>query len=69
MSMMSEITTESNVQTFVEEIERVLVENKDDERTCSALRKLGRFALTQFEWSTPDWAREYKKLFEDKNAC
>ncbi len=64
MGMFSEITTENTVFAFVKEISKDL-KACDNEQAAQALRKLGRFALTQFEWSTPDWAAEYKKLFAE----
>jgi hypothetical protein len=65
MGMFSEIVTETTVHAFIRQITKQLEEHKSDEQATKALRELGRFALTQFEWSTPDWALPYKKLFEE----
>lgn len=63
--MFTEIATESTIKSIVTEIKKGLKKNKDKPEVCSALKKLGRFALTLFEWSYPDWAREYEKLFKE----
>ena len=65
MSIISEIATESTIKVIVAEIKKELKEKKDKTDVCVALKKLGRFALTLFEWSTPDWAKEYQKLFDE----
>jgi hypothetical protein len=65
MSMFSEITTERNIKAFVSEIEKALNENKGKSDTCAALKKLGRFALSQFEWNSPKWAKKYERLFRE----
>jgi hypothetical protein len=65
MSMFSEITTDANVFAFVKEIEKELKANEDNPEVCKALKKIGRFALTQFDWSFPEWAREYETLFAE----
>jgi len=68
MNMFSEITTEATIKAFVKKIEKELKQNKDKPEVCEALKKIGRFALTQFEWSTPDWARRYEQLFKDSKS-
>jgi hypothetical protein len=69
MSMISDIATEGTIQTIIAEIKKELEANKDNSGARAVLRKIGRFALTQFDWSTPDWAREYQELFaEDQPA-
>jgi hypothetical protein len=65
MGMFSEIATEGTIQTMVREIKKELEENKGNPEVCAALKKIGRFALTQFEWVAPDWAHEYQRLFEN----
>lgn len=64
MGMFSEIATEATIQIIVGEIEKELRENSNKPEVCEALKKLGRFALTQFEWSMPDWAHKYEQLFK-----
>lgn len=63
--MFSEIATEGTIKTLVTEIKKVLEENRDKPDACIALRQVGRFALTQFEWDTPSWAQEYAELFHE----
>ena len=64
--MFSEIALERLIKVFVKEIKRDLEANENKPEVCSALRKIGRFALTQFEWSTPNWANEYEMLFSEQ---
>lgn len=64
MSMASEIATENTVKSIVAEIKKELSVNTNFE-ACKALKKLGRFALKQFDWSTPEWAKEYEELFKE----
>ena len=64
MSMFSELATESEVQAYCKEVARLLQEETSPD-AVRVLKKIGRFALTRFEWSTPDWAAAYKKLFEE----
>jgi len=66
MGMFSEIATEGTIGVFVTEIGKELEANKNHPEVCVALKKLGRFALTQFEWSLPDWARKYSELFKEE---
>lgn len=68
MGMFSEIATEGTIQVFVKEIEKELEENKDKPEACEVLKKIGRFALSQFEWSFPDWARHYEQLFKSSTS-
>lgn len=65
MGMFSEGAIESTIMIFVSQIKKELVIEKDKPEVIVALKKLGRFALEQFEWSTPDWAKEYHKLFRE----
>lgn len=65
MGMFSEVAIEGTIRAFVEEIRRELEINQAKPDAVVALRKLGRFALTQFEWGAPDWAKEYAQLFAE----
>lgn len=65
MGMMSEIATEGTIQVIVAEIKKEITKNKGKPDAVTALKKLGRFALTQFEWNTPEWAREYSRFFQE----
>jgi hypothetical protein len=64
MSMFSEIATEGNVQRLVRQIEDELKTAKGPE-TVAALKRLGRWALKQFEWDTPAWAAKYEEIFKE----
>ncbi len=65
MGMFSEIATEGTIRIIVVQIKKELEISKGNHSACAALKKIGRFALTQFEWSAPDWAKEYDQLFKD----
>ena len=67
MSMFTELIAESEVLYYCREIERLLQEGLDNDMSPDAivvLKKIGRFALTRFEWITPEWAAKYTKMFE-----
>jgi len=68
MGMFSEITTEGSVGTFLRQIKHELEANKEKAEVCAVLRKLGRFGLSQFEWTAPEWAKGYEELFKEKTA-
>lgn len=63
--MVSEIATEGTIHAFVGEIKKELEVNKEKPDAVIALKALGRFALTLFEWSVPDWTKEYEHLFRE----
>lgn len=63
--MLSEIATESVVRQMVTEIKKELEESRGKPEVCSALKKIGRFALTLFEWDTPEWAKGCEELFKE----
>ena len=63
MGMFSEIATETTIQVVVDEIKKGLA-NTQSPQAREAMKTIGRFALTQFEWSIPGWAEEYTKLFK-----
>ena len=68
MSMFSELAVESEVRDYCREIENLLQEGLDNGMSPDAiqvLKKVGRFALTRFEWTTPEWAGKYRTMFED----
>lgn len=66
MGMFSEIATEATIQTIVAEIKAAMRDSQGSPEAVAALKRVGRFALAQFEWDTPEWAAEYKQLFEEK---
>ena len=65
MGMFSEIATESTVKAVVAEIEREMLQESNAPESIAVLKKVGRFALTQFEWGAPDWAGKYRELFRE----
>jgi hypothetical protein len=65
MGMFSEIATESTIKAVVNEIKKEIEESKDKPDAIAALKKIGRFALNQFEYSTPEWAKEFDILFRE----
>jgi len=62
--MFSEIATEVTIRTIAAAIVTELESNSTNAEVCVVLKKLGRFALTQFEWDEPDWAKEYHEKFK-----
>lgn len=64
MGIFSDVATESTIHTIVFEIETLLPEYADDPRTQEALKRIGRYALNQFDWSIPEWAARYWELFK-----
>lgn len=65
MSILSEIVAEGNVQSIVAKLKEKLEENKDNPEVTRVLREIGRWSLTQFEWTSPDWAADYEELFKE----
>lgn len=65
MGMFSEIATETTIKTIVNEIKKELKESKNEPDAIAALKKIGRFALNQFEWSSPEWSKEFYILFQE----
>ncbi len=65
MSMFSEVARENVVAQIVVEIKKELEESREKPEVCSALKKLGRFTLTLFDYSTPEWAKEYQQIFDE----
>ena len=64
MGMISEIAIETTIRSIVEEIKKELEANKSRSTVCKSLKAVGRCALNQFEWESPDWSRPYFELFE-----
>ncbi len=65
MSIVSEFATEHTIEKVVVQIKKELEESRDKPEACSALKKLGRFSLTLFEYSTPQWVKEYSLIFKE----
>ncbi len=63
MNMFSDIATESTIEAIVKKIETLLVTHPAPEAQA-ALKEIGRFALTQFDWLMPNWAARYVELFK-----
>jgi hypothetical protein len=67
MSMAGDIAIEYTIHAFVKEIERTL-KKATEPAAREALKKIGRYALTLFDWSTPTWAMEYEELFKPEDG-
>ena len=67
MGMFGEIATEGTIEVIVKEIKADLERSKNKPAECRALRRIGRFALQQFDSVFPDWAREYSQLFSEQH--
>jgi|SRR3989338_1536974 len=69
MDMLSKITVEVTIQVFIGEIEKELEVNGNNPEVCVILKKLGRFALTQFEGILlHDRANRYRMLFKESES-
>lgn len=68
MGMFSEIATECTIKSIVIEIAKRMDEaagsRPADVARAAALAEIGRFCLTQFEYSVPPWAEEYAQKFD-----
>lgn len=64
MGMFSEIGTEVDIGRFVGQIKAELAQTSNQE-IAIVLKRLGRWALTQFDWDAPAWAKEYDELFKE----
>jgi hypothetical protein len=65
MGMQSEIAIEHTILIIVAEIKKDLEQNNDKLDVSRALKKLGRFALTQLEGSPQSCSAEYQELFKE----
>lgn len=64
MSIFSESATSGTVSQFCRYIEAEL-QTATDPVAIATLKRAGRFALTCFEWDTPEWAKAYEARFAD----
>ena len=64
MSMQGDIATEMTVEEVVKEIDR-LINYKHSPEAMKALKEAGRFALTQFDYTTPAWAYTFAAKFRE----
>ena len=65
MGMFADIATEATVEEIVKEIDRLIIKHKDSPEAMKALKEAGRFALTQFDYTTPAWAATFSAKFRD----
>lgn len=61
MGMIADIAIEGVVKKACQFLEKEL-ETAEHIETKSAIRRMGREALTWFDWTTPDWARRYERV-------
>lgn len=65
MTIVSDIATQSVIQGFVNEILEEMSKNAGNKEVHAVLKRLGRYALSQFEWDTPKWAQAFKEAFKE----
>ena len=65
MSMIGDIAIEATVEDFVKEIDRLIINYKHSPEAMKALKEAGRFALTQFDYTTPAWAYAFAAKFRE----
>jgi len=63
VSIFADIATEHTVSNICKAIAKEL--NGADEQSSRHLKAVGRVALDQFDFTFPEWAKEYKKLFSE----
>ena len=61
--MFGDAAREAVIQNIVKQIELELGGYHETDEAAKALKRIGRFALTQFDWTSPDWAEDYEKVF------
>jgi len=66
MSMFGDIATEHTVKTIVQEIKNEMAVHASDVRLCRSLKKIGRAALAQLEYTGDNWDDEYRMLFKEQ---
>lgn len=69
MGMASEIATEVTIKAIVKEIEAAMGDPNNSHEVQQAYRKIGRFALTQFDYTWPDWATKYERQFAERSEA
>jgi hypothetical protein len=65
MSMQGDIATEHTVRQMCVHIEAELILSQQKPDAIVALKRVGRHALTLFDYSTPDWAAGYSEIFKE----
>ncbi len=65
MSIQGDIATEVTVKEVVKEIDRLIIKYKHSPEAMKALKEAGRFALTQFDYTTPAWAHTFAAKFRE----
>lgn len=63
MGMFSEVATEGTIREICEFVDKEIVRRQAEPEVVKGLKLAGRYALTLFEWSSPEWAKEYKIKF------
>ena len=60
------MTIEDAMKSILVESKKGIEENRDRPNVCAAYKKMGRHALTLFDWNGSDWAKEYHNLFAEE---
>jgi DNA-binding transcriptional regulator YdaS (Cro superfamily) len=63
MGMAGELATENTILNIVATIKKKLDKEKHP-AARRALKEIGRYALTQFDWAYPSWAKSYEDAFK-----
>ena len=65
MSMFSEVAIESTVQGVVRKINERIAANAQNPDVVQELKLIGRHALGLFDYASPDWVKEFERLFAE----
>lgn len=66
MGMFSEVATEGIIREICEFVDKEITRRQAEPEVVKGLKSVGRHALTLFEWSEPEWAKEYKIKFIER---
>lgn len=66
MSMFGDIATEHTVHEIVKEIKAEMAIHASDIWMCRSLKRIGRVALSQLEYTRDTWDEEYRSLFREE---
>ena len=64
MSMFGEIATAATIEMICSKID-VMIKGSKDPIEIKALKAIGIYSLTLFDWDTPTWANYYSEQFKD----
>lgn len=64
MSLFSECAEEFLIRRMAEELKQRL-DRHSDPKIRGVIKDIGRYTLTLFDWTTPEWAKEYDTIFRE----